>query len=258
MAPRAQAKMSSAGIPRALGVAAALAATLISSAPAAGAGATAADAKKIFTQRCSACHTFGKGIKVGPDLKGVTQRRPHEWLLRFVRSSQSVIQSGDVTASQLFLQFKRQRMPDWTDLSADQIGGLLTWLADNGPEQKPADERHAETATAADVERGRALFHGRQPLAHGGMACNACHVASREGHLAGGALGPDLSTAYARYQDTALTMFLKRPCFPRQPELGRAEYLTPDESFALKAFLRQTALPYDAPTTTANAKRGPP
>ena len=28
-----------------------------------------------FTTRCTACHTFGKGVKVGPDLKGVTERR---------------------------------------------------------------------------------------------------------------------------------------------------------------------------------------
>jgi cytochrome c2 len=27
------------------------------------------DAKKIFNQRCTACHTYGKGVKVGPDLK---------------------------------------------------------------------------------------------------------------------------------------------------------------------------------------------
>src|SRR5438445_12654616 len=39
----------------------------------AGAGATdPADARKIFNHRCTACHTFGRGVKVGPDLKGVT------------------------------------------------------------------------------------------------------------------------------------------------------------------------------------------
>jgi protein SCO1/2 len=50
--------------------------------------AHATDAKKIFNQRCTACHTFGKGVKVGPDLKGVTARRQRPWLLKFVRSSQ--------------------------------------------------------------------------------------------------------------------------------------------------------------------------
>src|SRR5262245_34745301 len=77
----------------------------------------ASEAKKIFNTRCTACHTFGKGIKVGPDLKGVTERRPRDWLLHFVRSSQKVIESGDPVAKQLFQQFKGQRMPDWSDLS---------------------------------------------------------------------------------------------------------------------------------------------
>src|SRR4051812_17260754 len=75
-------------------------------------GSGPAEAKKIFTQRCTACHTFGKGIKVGPDLKGLTQRRPMGWLLKFVRSSQTVIKSGDRVAGQLFREFKRQLMPD--------------------------------------------------------------------------------------------------------------------------------------------------
>ena len=72
----------------------------------------AAEAKKIFNQRCTACHTFGRGVKVGPDLKGVNERRARPWLLRFIRSSQSLIKEGDAVASGLFDQFRRQRMPD--------------------------------------------------------------------------------------------------------------------------------------------------
>ena len=127
--------------------------------------AHAIDAKKIFNQRCTACHTFGKGVKVGPDLKGVTVRRQRPWLLKFVRSSQQVIAGGDPVANELFRTFKRQRMPDWTDLSPQDVNAILDWLAADGPEQKPADERDAELATAADITRARALFDGRTPLA---------------------------------------------------------------------------------------------
>jgi cytochrome c2 len=223
-----------------------------------------AEAKKIFTQRCTACHTFGKGIKVGPDLKGVTQRRPIGWLLKFVRSSQTVIQAGDPVAGQLFRDFKRQLMPDRTDLSQDQIGAILDWLGKSGPEQKAADERHAETASAADVERGRALFEGRRPLGAGGLACAACHRLGHDPDLRGGSLGPDLTSAYVRHQDAALTLFLRRPCFPRRPEVSRPEYLTADDSFALKALLRWEALSPElraSASTDASAggpKRGGP
>src|SRR5689334_22472700 len=74
------------------------------------------EAKKIFNQRCTSCHTFGKGVKVGPDLKGVNERRTRPWLLKFIRSSQGFIKEGDPIATGLFDQFRRQRMPDWLDL----------------------------------------------------------------------------------------------------------------------------------------------
>jgi len=202
-------------------------------------GLAPSDAKRVFNQRCTACHSFGRGVKVGPDLKGVTGRRKRPWLLSFIRSSQGVIKAGDPVASDLFKRFKGQRMPDWTDLSEKQIGDILDWLAANGPEQKEPDERHAEVATAEDLQLARALFSGETRLANGGLACASCHTLRGAG-LAGGSLGPDLSDAYVRYRDRALTMFLKRPCSQRTPE--RAEYLTPQESFSLKAYMRRASL----------------
>ena len=222
--------------------------------------AHAFDAKKIFNQRCTACHTFGKGVKVGPDLKGVTVRRQRPWLLKFVRSSQQVIAGGDPVANELFRTFKRQRMPDWTDLSPQDVNAILDWLAVDGPDQKPADERDAELATAADITRARALFDGRTPLADGGLACAACHTVRDHGRRVGGTLGPDLTDTYLRYRDRALTLVLRHPCTPRQPELGSGRYLESAEAFALKAYLRDVALAASPFATypIAEAKRGRP
>jgi len=204
--------------------------------------AHAFDAKKTFNQRCTACHTYGKGVKVGPDLKGVTARRQRPWLLKFIRSSQQVIASGDRTANDLFRTYKRQRMPDWTDLSPQDVAGILDWLAADGPEQKPADERDAELAGPADITRARALFDGRTTLASGGLACGACHTVRDHGRRTGGTLGPDLTDTYLKYRDRALTLLLRHPCTPRQPELSTGRYLEPGEAFALKAYLRDVAL----------------
>ena len=222
--------------------------------------ARATDAKKIFNQRCTACHTFGKGVKVGPDLKGVTVRRQRPWLLKFVRSSQTVIAAGDPIATELFRTFKKQRMPDWTDLSPQDVNAILDWLAVDGPEQKPADERDAELASAADVGRGRALFAGRAPLASGGLTCDACHAVRDHGRRSGGTLGPDLTDTYVKFRDRALTLQLRHPCTPRQPELSSGRYLEPDEAFALKAYLRDVALAASPFSTypIAEAKRGRP
>ena len=198
-----------------------------------------AEPANIFRKRCSACHTFGKGVKVGPDLKGVTERRQHDWLLKFVKSSQTVIQSGDPIAKALFEQFKPQKMPDWSDLSDAQISAIMDYFAANGPEIKPADERLANTATPADIEAGRKLFHGETRLAFGGQACSNCHSIGASG-FRGGNFGPNLTTTFLKYQDKAMTDFLRRPCFQRVPETDES-YLKPEESFAIKAFLAKSA-----------------
>jgi hypothetical protein len=152
-----------------------------------------------------------------------------------------VIKSGDPTANDLFRKFKGQRMPDWSDLSPADVGTILDWFAANGPEQKDPDERDGALATADDLARARALFEGTAPLANGGLPCGRCHsVAEDDGR--GGTFGPDLTAAYDKYRDRALTLYLKRPCTPRQPEASADRYLTPEESFALKGFLRRAAL----------------
>jgi mono/diheme cytochrome c family protein len=217
----------------------------------------AAEAKKIFNQRCTACHTFGRGVKVGPDLKGVNERRARPWLLRFIRSSQSLIKEGDPIASGLFDQFARQRMPDWLDLSESQINAVLDWISVDGPDQKEPDERDAELATQADIERARNLFNGSVGLANGGVACGTCHSIRDNDQTIGGSLGPNLTASYLRYRDRGLTLFLRKPCFKREPDTTGVRYLTPDEAFVLKAYLRHAAVP-SAPAAAPAPPPAPP
>jgi mono/diheme cytochrome c family protein len=210
------------------------------------------EAKAIFRKRCMACHTYGKGIKLGPDLKGVTDRRRRDWLLKFIASSSSVIQSGDATATKLSRDFRQERMPDWSDLSPEQITGILNYFAVDGPLQKEPDERDATSASSAEIRAGKELFHGESALQYGGRACSTCHTIAapkgRDGHL-----GPDLTKVYLKYRDRALTDFLKRPCFAREPELSGQAYLAPQEAFDLKAYMAKAAgLPIPLPPATNN------
>lgn len=200
------------------------------------------DAAATFNGRCTACHTYGRGIKVGPDLKGVTERRKRAWLLEFIHGSSGVIKSGDPTATALFAQFKQQRMPDWVDLSEKQINDILDYLAIGGPDIKPADERNAATATAAEIENGRKIFYGEMQTRFDAQACITCHGVRGAG-VRGGSLGPDLSSMYLRYQDPELTLFLRHRCFNWQTKTPKLGYLTAKESFAVKAFLRASAMP---------------
>ena len=243
------------GLPHAIRVLA-LAGSLIL--PALGAS-DAASVRSIFEKRCTGCHTFGKGVKVGPDLKGVTERRDRGWLLKFIRSSSSVIQSGDPTAVSLFNQYKKERMPDWTDFTPEQIGSILDFFAADGPLQKEPDQRHASTATLAEIEAGRRLFQGKALLSGGGSACVTCHSIRGSGWGPGGSLGPDLSSTYFKYQDKALTDFLKHPHLAR---ISAGHELTAQESFNLKAYMAKTAglaipAPAAAPVQTAQTTLSP-
>jgi len=170
----------------------------------------------------------------------VTERRTRDWLIRFVRGSSTVIQSGDPVATKLFRDFKQERMPDWSDLSPEQVGAILDYFAADGPLQKEPDERDATTATAEEIEMGRRLFDGERPLSYGGHSCRTCH-AIRDSESHGGSLGPDLTGAYFKYRERALTDFLKRPCSMREPESLSSNYLTPQESFDLKAYMAKAA-----------------
>jgi ubiquinol-cytochrome c reductase cytochrome c subunit len=221
-----------------------------------------ASAKGIFEKRCTGCHTFGKGVKVGPDLKGVTERHDRGWLLKFIRSSSSVIQSGDPAAVSLFQQFKKERMPDWTDFTPEQIGSIIDYFAADGPLQKEPDERHANTATVAEIAGGQRLFQGKTPLSAGGASCATCHSIHGAGWGRGGSLGPDLTATYFKYQDKALTDFLKHPCFKSAAKTSAGYHLTPQESFNLKAYMAKIAglaipTPTAAPVQTAQTGPSP-
>jgi mono/diheme cytochrome c family protein len=200
------------------------------------AAASVAAAAALFKTKCTGCHTYGKGVRVGPDLKHVTDRHPRPWLVAWIRSSTKLILAGDAAALSLFEAFKHIPMPDH-DLSDAQIVGLLDFLAADGPEaDEPHHVRDASTASAADVDWGRRLFYGESRLKSGDLACVSCHTVARDA-LLGGKFADDLTGAYVRYRDKSLDRLLKQSCVPRAPalDIARAE---DRESLALRAFLR--------------------
>lgn len=215
--------------------------------PAAAAGS---DPAAVFSRKCSSCHTYGKGDRIGPDLKGVTGRRSRRWLSSWIRSSERMVRGGDPIAAALFEKYNRERMPD-QNFSADDIGAIVDYLAAGGPasidESRP---RHAVTATGDDVARGRGLFVGTVPARSGGASCASCHIVRGVSAAPkGGTLGGDLTHVYSRFQDAALSTFLQHPCFPRVFDIDGAPPLTREEAFAVKAFLRRAD--HGVPSATA-------
>jgi mono/diheme cytochrome c family protein len=74
---------------------------------------------------CAVCHTLGKN-GVAPDLFGLTQRRPREWLVKWLRDSDEMLRS-DSTARALLKEFKWIRMPSQYLGEAD-VEALLAFI----------------------------------------------------------------------------------------------------------------------------------
>jgi hypothetical protein len=134
-------------------------------------------AKKAFTQApdgaqlfqiCGACHTIGKGKLIGPDLYNVTQRKDREWLLRFIKNSTEVIQSGDEYAVKLFEEYNKIPMPPST-YTDEQILAVLDYIENYDPNQTAAapaasvqEEKTSEGQGTADEFFADTKDHKRQ------------------------------------------------------------------------------------------------
>ncbi|HKD29779.1 MAG TPA: SCO family protein [Xanthobacteraceae bacterium] len=100
----------------------------------------------MFKKICAPCHTIGVGDRVGPDLRGVNERRQHEWLTRFIRTPDKVLAEKDPIALTLAAKFPGARMPNLKLSESDAadlisyIGAQTSLLAD-GPQGAPASNQ---------------------------------------------------------------------------------------------------------------------
>ncbi len=81
----------------------------------------------LFSQKCSKCHTVGKGDRVGPDLKGVHQNRDRKWLLGFIRQPSLFLESDSIAVS-LLSKYQGVRMPD-LNLNSQEVDFLIEYIA---------------------------------------------------------------------------------------------------------------------------------
>lgn len=93
----------------------------------AGANPPVEEGKTIFTARCASCHNVNKQL-TGPALAGVDERRSMDWIINFVKSSQTLVKSGDKDAVALFEKFNKIPMPDHTDLTDAHIQSIVEYI----------------------------------------------------------------------------------------------------------------------------------
>lgn len=200
--------------------------------------------KQIFQKSCAACHSIGAGKLIGPDLAGVNDKRPEDWLLKFTKSSQSLVKSGDKTAIALFEEFNKMPMPDQA-LSDDQIRKVLAHIKETagGPaagKQAPAAQAAASAPPAHpdEIQRGQDLFEGKIRFANGGPSCNACHHVTSDALLGGGVLASELTLVFSRMGKQGVSAILGNSPFPVMQAAYAGKEFSDKEINALVGFLQ--------------------
>jgi mono/diheme cytochrome c family protein len=196
--------------------------------------------KQIFQKSCAACHSIGAGPLVGPDLAGVNDRRPEDWLLKFTKSSQTLVKSGDKTAVALFKQFNNIPMPDQA-LSDDQIRKVLAHIKETGGSPAAGTDSAAPSAPSAqpdEIQRGQDLFEGKVRFANAGPSCNACHHVKSDVLLGGGILASELTLVFSRMGHAGVRAILGNTPFPVMQAAYAGKELSEKEISALVAFLQ--------------------
>jgi cytochrome c2 len=208
--------------------------------------ANAADAKagaQLFQQKgCTACHTIGKGDLVGPDLKGVTQQRPHDWLQKWIAAPDKVIASKDEYAVNLLHKYHDVQMPS-LGLSSSEVDDILAFLGSPDAATAaaaPAPQAANAQAPKGNPEVGKDLFTGVTRFANGGPPCMACHSVSGIGALGGGQLGPDLTEVVKRYGGaSAVDAFIAGTPTPTMKAVWGQRPLTAEDRANVVSFLTQ-------------------
>ncbi|MBI1195277.1 MAG: c-type cytochrome [Gammaproteobacteria bacterium] len=98
----------------------------------------------LFVTRCTTCHTIGQGDGLGPDLAGVTDRRDHAWLVRWLMEPDKMLKEGDPIALELYNKYNQIAMPNMRltepdaialiklRVYADSCGLILAFLGNGG------------------------------------------------------------------------------------------------------------------------------
>jgi nitrite reductase (NO-forming) len=86
----------------------------------------AAQGKLNFESKCVACHSIGQGRKLGPDMVGVTKRRTADWLTRWLRAPDKMLES-DPDAKTMLKEYNNLPMPN-QNLSRAEIRQYIQYF----------------------------------------------------------------------------------------------------------------------------------
>lgn len=81
----------------------------------------------LFVKACAACHNIGGGIRVGPDLAGITERRSIGWLKQYISRPTRMRAKKDPIALELRRKYRNVLMP-YLGLSEKDASDVLNYI----------------------------------------------------------------------------------------------------------------------------------
>ncbi len=117
--------------------------------------------KLDFETKCLACHTIGGGPRLGPDLYGVSKRRNDDWLARWMKSPDQMLQT-DPDAKAMLDQYKVP-MPN-QNLSDAEIRQYVAYFKWADEHVQPQGTRQPQPATpGSTLPPNQTLSGGAEP-----------------------------------------------------------------------------------------------
>jgi len=120
--------------------------------------------QSMYKKVCAPCHTIGVGDRIGPDLRGITARRDHDWLVSFIMDPERLRARKDPLAVALATKYPGVRMPrlgiprkDATDLVAylEAENARLTAAAQAASPDQPHDHQNHQAPRQPDHQHHR-------------------------------------------------------------------------------------------------------
>lgn len=200
--------------------------------------------KDLFDKQCAGCHTIGGGDGGGPDLKGVVEKRPHEWLESIISEPNKLTANKDPIQADLVKKFGYE-MPN-LGVGHDDTRKLIAYLTSAGGTTNPSNpappsDKVEIAVTPEQVALGKALFTGSKRLVKGGAACISCHPFAYPGITGGNLSIADLSKSYQKMGDAGMKGALKSLKFPTMKKIFADRPLSDDEIAALMALFKDSA-----------------
>ncbi|MHC4841170.1 MAG: c-type cytochrome [Planctomycetota bacterium] len=203
--------------------------------------------KKVFDEKCKACHSIGGGKLVGPDLKGLKDRAPSaEWVVAFVKDPQGINDDYAKKMRKAHHNNESTKVMAPLGLTDKETTDVVNYLfGGNAVETKAV-----EVATGDDaIAMGKKYFTGQLSFENGGPACISCHTVSGLGAFGGGSLASSigkkhqsLNKAWERNgQDAGLAAAIQNPQFEVMRDVFRGKSLTDEEASTITAFLKNVA-----------------